>query len=55
MERIWMFNSRLDPQQHRDALDALANQKFDLLIIGGESLVLALPLMLLREDCELLW
>ncbi|MEK6648276.1 MAG: glycerol-3-phosphate dehydrogenase/oxidase [Actinomycetota bacterium] len=30
-----MFNSRLDPQQHRDALDALANQKFDLLIIGG--------------------
>lgn len=30
-----MFNSRLDPQQHRDALQALANQKFDLLVIGG--------------------
>ena len=30
-----MFNSRLDPEQHRDALHALANQKFDLLVIGG--------------------
>jgi glycerol-3-phosphate dehydrogenase len=30
-----MFDSRLDPKQHRDALHALANQKFDLLVIGG--------------------
>jgi len=30
-----MFDSRLDPRQHRDALHALANQKFDLLVIGG--------------------
>jgi glycerol-3-phosphate dehydrogenase len=30
-----MFDSRLNPKQHRDALHALANQKFDLLIIGG--------------------
>ncbi|HEX7405830.1 MAG TPA: glycerol-3-phosphate dehydrogenase [Candidatus Nanopelagicaceae bacterium] len=30
-----MFDSRLDPKQHQDALHALANQKFDLLVIGG--------------------
>jgi glycerol-3-phosphate dehydrogenase len=30
-----MFNSRLDPQQHRDALHALATEKFDVLVIGG--------------------
>lgn len=30
-----MFDSRLNPKQHRDALDALSNQKFDLLVIGG--------------------
>lgn len=30
-----MFDSRLDPKQHQDALHALGHQKFDLLIIGG--------------------
>ncbi len=30
-----MFDSRLDPQQHRDALKALATEKFDILVIGG--------------------
>ncbi|HEY3293796.1 MAG TPA: FAD-dependent oxidoreductase, partial [Candidatus Nanopelagicaceae bacterium] len=30
-----MFDSRLDPQQHRDALEALSQQKFDVLVIGG--------------------
>jgi glycerol-3-phosphate dehydrogenase len=30
-----MFDSRLDPKQHQAALHALANQKFDLLVIGG--------------------
>ena len=30
-----MFDSRLDPDQHRDALRALETEKFDLLIIGG--------------------
>lgn len=30
-----MFDSRLDPQQHRDALKALATEKFDVLVIGG--------------------
>lgn len=30
-----MFNSRLDPQQHKDALHALATEKFDVLVIGG--------------------
>ncbi len=30
-----MFDSRLDPQQHRRALNALATEKFDVLVIGG--------------------
>lgn len=30
-----MFDSRLDPQQHRDALKALSTEKFDVLVIGG--------------------
>ncbi len=30
-----MFDSRLDPQQHRDALKALATEKFDVLVLGG--------------------
>lgn len=30
-----MFDSRLDPQQHSDALVALSNQHFDVLVIGG--------------------
>lgn len=30
-----MFDSRLDPKQHRDALKALATEKFDILVIGG--------------------
>lgn len=30
-----MFDSRLDPDQHRDALEALSTEKFDVLIIGG--------------------
>lgn len=30
-----MFDSRLDPQQHRDALKSLATEKFDVLVIGG--------------------
>ena len=30
-----MFDSRLNPQQHRKALTALATQEFDVLIIGG--------------------
>ncbi|HUW88285.1 MAG TPA: glycerol-3-phosphate dehydrogenase [Candidatus Paceibacterota bacterium] len=30
-----MFDSRLDPDQHRDALVALSNEKFDVLVIGG--------------------
>ena len=30
-----MFDSRLDPQQHRDALNALATEKFDVLVLGG--------------------
>jgi glycerol-3-phosphate dehydrogenase len=30
-----MFDSRLDPQQHRAALKSLASEKFDVLIIGG--------------------
>jgi glycerol-3-phosphate dehydrogenase len=30
-----MFDSRLNPKQHQDALHALATEKFDLLIIGG--------------------
>lgn len=30
-----MFDSRLDPQQHRDALKALSSEKFDVLVIGG--------------------
>ncbi|MFA5918292.1 MAG: glycerol-3-phosphate dehydrogenase [Candidatus Nanopelagicaceae bacterium] len=30
-----MFDSRLDPDQHRDALEALSTKKFDVLVIGG--------------------
>jgi glycerol-3-phosphate dehydrogenase len=30
-----MFDSRLDPQQHRDALKALSTEQFDILVIGG--------------------
>jgi glycerol-3-phosphate dehydrogenase len=30
-----MFDSRLDPQQHREALKSLTAEKFDVLIIGG--------------------
>ncbi len=30
-----MFDSRLDPEQHRDALKALATEKFDILVLGG--------------------
>jgi glycerol-3-phosphate dehydrogenase len=30
-----MFDSRLDPGQHRDALKALSTEKFDVLVIGG--------------------
>jgi len=30
-----MFDSRLDPQQHRDALKALSTEEFDILVIGG--------------------
>lgn len=30
-----MFDSRLDPQQHRDALKALSTQQFDVLVVGG--------------------
>ena len=30
-----MFDSRLNPQQHRKALTVLATQEFDVLIIGG--------------------
>jgi len=30
-----MFNSRLDPRQHKDAFRALATEKFDVLVIGG--------------------
>lgn len=30
-----MFDSRLDPQQHRDALKALSTENFDVLVIGG--------------------
>ena len=30
-----MFDSRLDPDQHRDALRALETENFDVLIIGG--------------------
>jgi len=30
-----MFDSRLDPKQHRDALKALSSEKFDVLVIGG--------------------
>ena len=30
-----MFDSRLDPQQHRDALESLSTQNFDVLVIGG--------------------
>jgi glycerol-3-phosphate dehydrogenase len=30
-----MFDSRLDPEQHRDALKSLATEKFDVLVIGG--------------------
>ena len=30
-----MFDSRLDADQHRDALEALATEEFDVLVIGG--------------------
>lgn len=30
-----MFDSRLDPDQHRDALKALSTTRFDVLVIGG--------------------
>jgi glycerol-3-phosphate dehydrogenase len=30
-----MFNSRLDPAQHRAAIKALSTEKFDVLVIGG--------------------
>ncbi len=30
-----MFDSQLDPQQHREALKSLANDEFDVLVIGG--------------------
>lgn len=30
-----MFDSRLDPDQHRDALEALGTESFDVLVIGG--------------------
>ena len=30
-----MFDSRLDPQQHREALKSLGAMKFDVLVIGG--------------------
>jgi glycerol-3-phosphate dehydrogenase len=30
-----MFDSRLDPQQHREALKSLEAEKFDVLVIGG--------------------
>lgn len=30
-----MFDSRLNPDQHRDALKALSTEKFDVLVIGG--------------------
>ena len=30
-----MFDSRLDPQQHRKALATLATEQFDVLVIGG--------------------
>ena len=30
-----MFDSRLDPQQHRDAINALLTEKFDVLVLGG--------------------
>lgn len=30
-----MFDSKLNPSQHRDALTALAAQEFDVLVIGG--------------------
>lgn len=30
-----MFDSRLDPQQHRNALKTLATEQFDILVLGG--------------------
>lgn len=30
-----MFDSRLDPRQHRDAIKALSTETFDVLVIGG--------------------
>ena len=30
-----IFSSALNPQQHQRAIDALKNEKYDLLVIGG--------------------
>jgi len=45
-----MFLSQLGPDQRDSAISQLATENFDIVVIGGELLVLVPPLMQHLED-----